>query len=137
MLSLRYSRCWRLAGYLLLSLVLAAALLPANWFWPAASTSLIDNLDKWLHGITFTVLALWFSGQYARHSYWRLIIGLVAFGLAIEVAQRMVSYRTADWLDLAADIAGVAVGMAVALAGLGGWCLRFEDWLQYRGASSR
>jgi len=137
MLSLRYARRWRLAGYLLLSLVLAAALLPAHWFWPPGSTSLIDNLDKWLHGITFTVLALWFSGQYARNSYWRLIIGLAAFGLAIEVAQRMVSYRTADWMDFAADIAGVAVGMAIALAGVGGWCLRFEGWLQYRGASSR
>ena len=137
MLSLRYSGRWRLAGYLLLVLVLTATLLPASWFWPPVSTSLIDNLDKWLHGITFTVLVLWFSGQYARDSYWRLTIGLVAFGLAIEVAQRMVSYRTADWMDLAADIAGVAVGMAIALAGLGGWSLRFEDWLQYRGASSR
>jgi len=136
MLPLRYSRRWRLAGQLLLLLVLTAALLPSHWFWPPGSTSLIDNLDKWLHGITFTVLALWFSGQYARHSYWQLVIWLVAFGLVIEVAQRMVSYRTADWLDLAADVAGVAVGMTIALAGLGGWCMRFEDWLQVRANAS-
>ena len=132
MLSLRYSRRWKFAGYALLALVLVAALAPASWFWPTGTTLLIVNLDKWLHVTTFIVLALWFSGQYARRSYWRLVMGLVAFGLLIEVTQRMVSYRTADWLDLAADVAGVAIGMAIALAGLGGWSQRFEDWLQYR-----
>ena len=137
MLSLRYSTSWRLTGYLLLLLVLAAALVPPHWFRLHGLSSHIANLDKWLHGITFAVLALWFSGQYARHSYWRLVVGLAAFGLVLEVAQRTVSYRTADWMDLAADLAGVALGMAIALAGLGGWCLRFEDWLQYRGTASR
>jgi len=131
-LSLRYSQRWKFAGYALLALVLVAALAPASWFWPTGTTLLIVNLDKWLHGTTFIVLALWFSGQYARRSYWRLVMGLVAFGLLVEVTQRMVSYRSADWLDLAADVAGVAIGMAIALAGLGGWSQRFEDWLQYR-----
>ncbi len=132
MLSLRYARRWQIGGILLLAAVLAAALVPADWFWSQDSGSPFFISDKWLHGITFTVLALWFSGQYARHSYWRLITGLVAFGLLIEVTQRMVSYRTADWMDLLADLLGVGLGMAIALAGTGGWCLRFEEWLQNR-----
>jgi VanZ family protein len=132
MLPLRYARRWKIAGMFLLAIVLVLALLPSDWFWWSGpdSPSLIS--DKWLHGATFAVLALWFAGQYARHSYWRLITGLVAFGLLIEVTQRMVSYREAEWMDLLADVIGVGFGIAIALAGLGGWCLRFEEWLQNR-----
>ena len=132
MLSLRYARRWQIAGILLLAMVLAGALVPADWFWSEGPNSLFFITDKWMHGLTFTALALWFSGQYARHSYWRLITGLVAFGLLIEATQRMVSYRTADWMDFLADLLGLAIGMAIALAGAGGWCLRFEEWLQTR-----
>ena len=132
MLSLRYARRWQIAGIVLLAMVLAGALLPTDWFWSKGSDSPFFISDKWVHGVTFAVLALWFSGQYARRSYWRLIVGLVAFGLLIEMTQRMVSYRTAEWMDLLADLLGLAIGMAIALAGAGGWCLRFEEWLQNR-----
>ncbi len=132
MLSLRYARRWQIAGIGLLAMVLAGALLPADWFWSEGPDSPFFVSDKWVHGVTFAALALWFSGQYARRSYWRLIMGLVAFGLLIEMTQRMVSYRTAEWMDLLADLLGLAVGMVVALAGAGGWCLRFEEWLQNR-----
>ena len=132
MLALRYARRWQIAGILLLTIVLVAALVPSDWFWSPGRLSGLCITGKWLHGITFPLLALWFSGQYARHSYWRLITGLIAFGLLIELTQRMVSYRSADWMDLVADLLGIAVGMTIALAGLGGWCLRFEEWLQNR-----
>ena len=132
MLSLRYARRWRIAGIFLLAIVLAGALVPADWLWPKGPDMPFVFSDKWMHGITFTVLALWFSGQYARHSYWRLFTGLVAFGLLTEITQRMVSHRTAEWMDLLADLLGLAIGMAIALAGAGGWCLRFEEWLQNR-----
>ncbi len=127
MLSLRYARRWQIAGAFLLAMVLVAALVP-----PIGPQSLVSISDKLLHGITFTVLALWFSGQYARHSYWRLVTGLLAFGSLIEVTQRMLPYRTAEWMDLLADAAGVTVGMTIALAGTGAWSLRFEAWLQNR-----
>ncbi len=132
MLSLRYARRWQIAGITLLAIVLAFALAPPDWFRLADPGSQFFISDKWLHGLTFVALALWFSGQYARHSYWRLILGLAAFGLLIEVTQRMVAYRSADWMDLVADLLGIGVGMAIALAGAGGWCLRFEEWLQNR-----
>lgn len=129
MLSLRYARRWQIAGLFLLALVLVLALIPADWFWPGDTDSPFFMSDKLLHGITFMTLALWFSGQYAPDSYWRLVVGLVAFGLLIELIQRMTSHRSADWMDLLADAIGVGVGMAIARAGLGGWCLRFENWL--------
>ncbi len=121
-----------MAGYLLLVVILVAALVPAAWLSPQDPNYPFFISDKLLHGITFTALALWFSGQYARHSYWRLVTGLLAFGSLIEVTQRMLPYRTAEWMDLLADAAGVAVGMTIALAGTGGWSLRFEAWLQNR-----
>jgi VanZ family protein len=132
MLPLRYARRWQIAGVFLLAIVLLLAVTPTDWFWPDDAGSPFFISDKWLHGITFTALALWFSGQYARHSYWRLITGLIAFGLLIEVTQRMVSYRTAELTDLLADLLGIGLGMVIALAGTGGWCMRFEGWLQNR-----
>ena len=132
MLSLRYARRWQIAGMFLLAMVLAFALVPPDWFRLDDRDSPFFLSDKWLHGATFMVLALWFAGQYARDSYWRLVVGLVAFGLLIEATQRMVAYRDAEWLDLVADLLGIGVGMAIAIAGAGGWCLRFEEWLQDR-----
>ena len=138
MLPLQYARRWQMASTFLLLAVLAATLLPAVWFWPDKIELLtwIASIDKWMHGVTFLVLSIWFAGQYRPLSYWRIALGLLAFGLVIEICQRMVSYRTADWLDVAADAAGIIIGIAVASAGAGGWCLRVEDWILRRSAGA-
>jgi VanZ family protein len=132
MLPLHYARRWRQAGVALLVLVFIAALMPAVWLWPNPREFMawFDNVDKLLHGATFLFLAVWFSGQYRPRSYWRIGLGLIAFGMLIEVCQRAVGYRTADWFDLAADVVGVVLGLLIALAGLGGWTLRIEDRLR-------
>ena len=93
----------------------------------------VFGADKWLHAATFLVLAVWFSGQYARHAYWRIALALLAFGIVIELCQRMVTYRTGDLLDLAANAAGIALGLLVAVAGAGGWSMRVENWWLRRG----
>lgn len=131
MLPLRYAARWRVAGFILLSLVLLASLMPMLWFLPDRRDlfSWLVDADKWQHGIAFVVLTVWFAGQYQRHSYWRIAVGLLAFGVLIEACQRMVAYRSADWLDIAADAAGIAVGLGIALAGLGGWSLWVEQRL--------
>lgn len=131
MLPLRHVRRWRLASLLLLLAVLAAALMPAVWFWSDKVRALIwfESVDKWVHGVTFLMLSVWFAGQYHAKSYWRIVLGLLAFGFIIELCQRMVGYRIADWADVAADAAGIVIGIAVAAAGAGGWSLRVEDWL--------
>ena len=134
MLPLRHTRRWRIAGLILLLLVLVATLMPAVWVSKRAFLTWFVYVDKWLHGITFVILAIWFAGQYRRRSYWRIGLGLMAFGVLIEACQRLVTYRSAEWFDLAADAAGIGVGLAIALAGLGGWSLRFEQWLQDRQA---
>jgi len=130
MLPLRYSRRWRAAGMMLLLVVLAATMMPAVWFWSDRRVFLtwFVDADKWLHGITFVILALWFAGQYRPRSYWRIGIGLILFGFLIEGCQRLVTYRSADWFDIWADTAGIIVGLIIAAAGIGGWSLRVENW---------
>lgn len=132
MLPLRYARRWQAAGIAALAFALAMALAPVVLFPFSMSAGGIGP-DKWLHALTFTFLTVWFSGQYAPRSYWRIALGLLAFGAFIEVCQRLVSYRSSEGFDLVADVAGIVVGLAIALAGAGGWSERLEVWLQARG----
>jgi VanZ family protein len=134
MLSLRYARRWQVASLTLLLLVLAATLMPAVWFWDDRfkAMSWFDGVDKWFHGVTFLVLSVWFTGLYRKRSYWKIGIGLLLFGLVIEACQRMVSYRTAEWLDVGADAVGIILGLVIGAVGIGGWCLRVEERLAKR-----
>ncbi len=135
MLPLRHARGWQLASLMLLLFVLVAALMPAVWFWDDKVRGLawFQSVDKWLHGATFGFLTVWFAGLYRAQAYWRIALGLLAFGLLIELCQRMVTYRSADWLDVGADVLGIIAGLVIALAGLGGWALRLESRLANAG----
>lgn len=130
MLELRFAGAWRAMSVLALLTILGATLVPSDWLWFNDPSFRYSISDKWMHGITFMALSLWFCGQYARSSYWRVALGLLAFGLLIEIAQRAVGYRTADLHDLAADMAGIAAGLLIAVTGAGGWTPKLEDWLQ-------
>ena len=139
MLPLQYARQWRSASVVLLALVLVATLMPVVWLWPDRMqlVNWFGNLDKWAHLATFTVLAVWFAGQYRPRSYWRIAVGLFAFGVLIEICQRLVGYRAADLMDVGANTLGIVSGLAIALAGAGGWCLPFEAWYAGRRAGAK
>ncbi len=134
MLELRYARFWRAASMVLLLLVLAATLMPAIWFWTdrVRLAAWIAGFDKWSHFIGFLVLSVWFGGLYRKRSYWRVAMGLLAFGILIEICQRAVGYRSAEWMDVVADALGIVVGLTIAYLGLGAWCQSFEAWLHGR-----
>jgi VanZ family protein len=78
--------------------------------------------DKLLHAGTYFVLACWFGGVYRPGRYGVLAVALLALGAAIELLQRAGGERMGEWLDLAANALGIAVGLASARLGLGGWC---------------
>ena len=133
MLPLRHAGLWRVLSVLLLLAVLVAAVSPVFWFDSRIKAlAWIDNLDKWVHALTFAVLSIWFAGLIAKNRYWRILVGLLAFGLVIEGCQLMVTYRSADWTDMGANALGIIIGLTVAMAGLGGWCPRIEDWYSRR-----
>ncbi|HKL62070.1 MAG TPA: hypothetical protein VJ883_01790 [Woeseiaceae bacterium] len=121
--ALRYRRWWQAAGYALIFVLTVNSLIP----WPELAGA-PDNFDKWAHAGAYLLLTLWFCGVHERR-HWRLVAGgLLLLGAAIEFAQGRTGYRQADLLDLAANAAGIAVGLALAAAGAGGWC----RWLESR-----
>ena len=67
-----------------------------------------DWWDKAQHALAFAVLtglALLLWPQWAG----RVVLGMLAFGAGIELAQWAVGWRFAEWADLAADAVGVLV----------------------------
>ena len=129
MLELRYPGRWQTAGAVLLLAVLCATVMPDLGWWPDSPRPSVPNTDKIAHFVVFCGLALWFSGQYARQRFWRIGIGLLAYGALIELVQSMLSYRSAEWLDLVADGLGIVVGLVIAMAGVAGWSVRVENAL--------
>ncbi len=133
MLPLRHAALWRILSGLLLLAVLAAMLAPPGWFRGAQDgQSWFPHADKVLHGFTFIVLTAWFTGLLEQRRYLVLAVWLTGFGIVAEACQHLVGYRTADWLDIAANSLGILLGLALALAGLGRWGLWFEDWYSRR-----
>ena len=78
-----------------------------------------DWWDKAQHALAFAVLTGWALLLWSQWSG-RVVLGMLAFGAGIELAQWAVGWRFAEWADLAAD----AVGVLVAWGGLGGWVPR-------------
>ena len=68
--------------------------------------SVLDWWDKAQHALGFGVLTClgWIAYPGER---WRLPLGLLLFGGAIELAQAASGWRRGDWLDLLADAVGI------------------------------
>ena len=76
--------------------------------------------DKVEHFVAYLVLMLWYGQLCAdRRTLLLRAIGLLALGAAIELLQGLTRYRSAEWLDLAADAFGVALGYALSLGRAG------------------
>ena len=64
--------------------------------------------DKAQHALAFGVLSLLgFAAFPAR--LWPVALGMVLYGVAIELAQLAVGWRFGEWQDVLADITGVMV----------------------------
>ena len=94
-----------------LVLVGTLTLLPASALPPGLFE--FDLWDKVQHALAFTVLAFWGLLVYPLHP-WRVLLGLLCFGGAIEVAQAMTTWRFAEWQDWLADAVGLALGAVLA-----------------------
>jgi len=127
MIALRYLRLWVAMSVVLVGVIVYASLAPG------LAVPAPDGFDKVEHFTAYFGLALWFTGLYPRARYWRVVVGLLALGLAVEIAQGAMQLgRSAEVLDMAANAAGVGAGLLLALGLTGGWAQRVESWLNRR-----
>jgi len=71
------------------------------------STDLFPHFDKFAHCIVFFSLAGLTEFSLKNKSVW-IILGLIFYGGAVEVLQGQFFNREASFLDLMADISGIA-----------------------------
>lgn len=101
---------WRVLLAVLLAVVSGLALTPG----PPAGAGL--GWDKANHVLAFTALALCASLAFDAVAGLprRVALALLAYGVAIELAQSQIPGRSADGHDLVADGLGVAAGLLLA-----------------------
>ncbi|HEY0885963.1 MAG TPA: VanZ family protein [Ramlibacter sp.] len=97
----------RWAFWLCVAAVLALSLVPPAQHLPST------GWDKANHALGFALLAVLGLAAYPARAA-SVLPGLLAFGAAIEVLQSLTGYRTAEWLDLVADGAGLLAGWPLA-----------------------
>ena len=125
MLPLAHAPAWLVASVLLVVAVLYASL--AQFNMPAG---LPTHFDKVEHALAYLFLAVWFAGLVVRAHYWKIVVALAALGLVIEILQHVMALgRYGEPMDMAANLLGVGLGIALASRRLGGWALKVEAWL--------
>jgi VanZ family protein len=105
-----------IVGYGLVGIVIYFCLIPGKqvphtWFG-----------DKVNHLLAHFGLAAWFAGLVPRSGWWKVLLGLVALGVGIEITQGLMHVgREADYRDEIANFTGAVVGLAASWLGLAHW----------------
>jgi len=122
---LRLSRVWLGIGWLLVALVLYLSLTPHP-----LTLFAFENADKLEHACAYAALSFWFCQFYRQKwSRARVMLALLALGVAIEYVQGWTGYRTFDVLDMLADGVGVLGGWLLVLTPLGRVLMHIERFL--------
>jgi VanZ family protein len=88
------------------------------------------QFDKLQHALAYAFLAVWFTGIFPRAQFWKVALGLVCLGLALEFLQHVMQFgRYGDPWDVLANAVGVGAGVALGAWRTGGWALKVEQWL--------
>ena len=117
----RYRGAWLTLGWAMALLVALGSL------WPGAPQVAAGMSDKFLHFAAYAGLAFMFAGVTGRAHWARVLVGLLLFGGAIEVMQeQLTATRGGEWLDMAANAAGVAAGIFTATLFPRSWCREVE-----------
>ncbi len=81
---------------------------------PSPPRTVDFGLDKINHAVAFAVLGAVAMVGYGRAAWVRVVLWLLGFGIAIEIAQTQVPGRSAEAADLLADGVGIAIGLGIA-----------------------
>lgn len=101
------NRLWKAAFWALVLATLWLSLMPAERIPPT-----LNFWDKAQHALGFAALASFGLMGYARQAR-SVVLGLMVFGMVIEVLQHLSGWRHGDWLDWVADCVGLLMGYAV------------------------
>ena len=122
---LRWPRFWVALWWLSIAALIVVCLVPLDGLPP-----LPDNSDKVEHLLGYFIMAAAAVQLYRGRLLLQAAIGLVALGIAIEFAQGMTAYRSADAYDAMFNTMGVLLGMATALTPWRDLLLRVEKRLR-------
>lgn len=124
MLPLRFPRTWLTIGLLIMALILTLALMPSG-----RMTTLTFLSDKAAHFLAFMLLMLWFCGVFRLPFTPLVAVGLLAFGILIELLQSRLPYRSAELADALFDLGGIGAGWLLAVLGASRWTQLVEGLL--------
>lgn len=97
-----------------LALALAVIAIMVLALMPMTAVPVTTAWDKLDHALAFFTLALLAEQAFPGWPFWRgLTLGLLAYGVGIEIAQGFTPDREASLLDMAADGIGIAIYGAV------------------------
>jgi hypothetical protein len=105
-------RPWLAAGWCMVAVLVALCLTPLETL-PLDSLS---HIDKVYHCLAFAELMWWFAVVSPVAAWWRLVGWLAGLAVGIEIAQSFIPLRAASVGDVVADLFGLVLGAAVALA---------------------
>jgi hypothetical protein len=120
--NLSHLKLWRGLGRILVAAMMVVSVLPMPRVIGA-----VPSGDKIGHALAFCGLVLFYAQIYPlQRDRWRCVLGAIAFGALIEIVQSFVPYRSAEFLDLAADTVGALGGLALASTPLGAVLRRWD-----------
>ena len=110
--ALTYRAVWLAVGYMLVTLVLYLSLTGS----PVTIDLEIDYLDKIFHTLAYFTLMFWFAQIY-HDKKWRisLAVAFILMGVGLEYLQIFAPARYYELADMAANTAGVVIGLLLTL----------------------
>ena len=120
---LRLARVWWTGAVVLVVSLIVVTLISI----PSPPTE--SNVDKIYHVIAYFVLMTYLSGLVPPARWLAVAMFATVLGGGLELAQGWIGNRSAEWLDLFANILGVVLGYFAAFAGLGRWCVALDTRL--------
>lgn len=107
-LSEKHILIWQILFWILTLIILYLTLMPS------IQTGLtFSHIDKLFHFLAFAAFTSCFALAFPRLGTIFVIMGGATMGIAIEIAQSFIPYRSFSYLDMLADFLGVIVGWVV------------------------
>ncbi len=90
----------------------------------------LGGSDKFGHFISYAMLSAFYSLLVEqRKTLWRILFGLIAYGLLLEILQGLTDYRSGDLADALANSLGVITGLGFYFSPLRQILRKVDRWL--------